>query len=42
MPEAADVPGVSAADDERSWTFAESWLFAELRDHPNGPLSENL
>src|SRR5207237_495117 len=30
MPEAADVLGVSLATAERYWTFAKSWLFAEL------------
>ena len=30
MPEAAEVLGVSVATAERYWTFAKSWLFAEL------------
>ncbi len=30
MPEAAEVLGVSLANAERHWTFAKSWLFAEL------------
>ena len=31
MPEAANVLGVSLATAERFWTFAKSWLFAELK-----------
>ena len=34
MPEAADVLGVSVATAERYWTFAKSWLFAELSPPP--------
>ncbi len=34
MSEAAAVLGVSMATAERFWTFAKSWLFAELSDHP--------
>ena len=30
MAEAANVLGVSLATAERYWTFAKSWLFAEL------------
>jgi RNA polymerase sigma factor (TIGR02999 family) len=30
MPEAAEVLGVSLATAERYWTFAKSWLYAEL------------
>lgn len=32
MAEAANVLGVSLATAERYWTFAKSWLFAELAD----------
>ena len=32
MPEAASVLGVSLATAERYWTFAKSWLYAELAD----------
>lgn len=32
MPEAAAVLGVSLATAERYWTFAKSWLYAELAD----------
>lgn len=41
MSEAADVLGVSVATAERYWTFAKSWLFAELSDHPKEAPSEN-
>ena len=34
MAEAARVLGVSLATAERHWTFAKSWLFAELSDDP--------
>ncbi|MGA2258299.1 MAG: ECF-type sigma factor [Thermoguttaceae bacterium] len=37
MCEAANVLGVSLATAERHWTFAKSWLFAELSDHPALP-----
>ena len=30
MPQAAEMLGVSLATTERYWTFAKSWLFAEL------------
>ena len=30
MPEAAELLGVSQSTAERYWTFAKSWLFAEL------------
>lgn len=33
MPEAAAVLGISLATAERYWTFARSWLYAELADH---------
>jgi RNA polymerase sigma factor (TIGR02999 family) len=36
MPEAAQVLGISLATAERYWTFARTWLFAELSD-PHGP-----
>ena len=32
MPEAAAALGVSVATAERHWTFAKSWLYAELAD----------
>jgi RNA polymerase sigma factor (TIGR02999 family) len=34
MPEAAAVLNISLATAERHWTFAKSWLFAELADNP--------
>jgi RNA polymerase sigma factor (TIGR02999 family) len=34
MPEAASALGISLATAERYWTFARSWLYAELADHP--------
>jgi RNA polymerase sigma factor (TIGR02999 family) len=34
MQEAANVIGVSVATAERYWTFAKSWLFAELSNPP--------
>ena len=34
MPEAAAALGISLATAERHWTFARSWLFAELSDTP--------
>jgi RNA polymerase sigma factor (TIGR02999 family) len=34
MAEAANVLGVSQATAERYWTFAKSWLYAELSDSP--------
>jgi RNA polymerase sigma factor (TIGR02999 family) len=41
MPEAAEVLGVSVATAERHWTFAKSWLFAELSDPPTESSSRN-
>jgi RNA polymerase sigma factor (TIGR02999 family) len=32
MPEVAEVLGISLATAERHWTYARTWLFAELRD----------
>jgi len=32
MPEAAAALGISLATAERHWTFARSWLYAELHD----------
>ncbi len=32
MPEVADVLGISLATAERRWTYARTWLFAELAD----------
>jgi RNA polymerase sigma factor (TIGR02999 family) len=37
MPEAASALGVSLATAERWWTFAKSWLYAELADQPPEP-----
>jgi RNA polymerase sigma factor (TIGR02999 family) len=34
MPEAAAALGISLATAERYWTFAKSWLYAELADNP--------
>jgi RNA polymerase sigma factor (TIGR02999 family) len=35
MPQAADVLGISLATAERYWTFARSWLYAELAEPPD-------
>ena len=35
MPEAANVLDLSLATVERYWTFAKSWLYAELSDTPS-------
>jgi RNA polymerase sigma factor (TIGR02999 family) len=32
MPEVADVLGISLATAERHWTYARTWLYAELKD----------
>jgi RNA polymerase sigma factor (TIGR02999 family) len=32
MPEAADAMGISLATAERYWTYARTWLYAELKD----------
>jgi RNA polymerase sigma factor (TIGR02999 family) len=37
MPEAAAALGVSLATAERYWTFARTWLYAELADQPRPP-----
>ena len=37
MPEAAAALGISLATAERYWTFARSWLYAELTDPPRPP-----
>jgi RNA polymerase sigma factor (TIGR02999 family) len=34
MPEAASLLGLSLATAERHWTFARTWLYAELADGP--------
>ena len=39
MPEAAQALGVSLATAERYWTFARSWLYAELADPDQNPNS---
>jgi RNA polymerase sigma factor (TIGR02999 family) len=36
MPEAATVLGISLATAERHWTFARSWLYAELSESSSG------
>jgi RNA polymerase sigma factor (TIGR02999 family) len=41
MPEAAAVLGISLATAERYWTFARSWLYAELTDPPRPPPKRN-
>jgi RNA polymerase sigma factor (TIGR02999 family) len=40
MPEAAAAMGVSLATAERYWTFARSWLYAEMAD-PSRPPPHN-
>jgi RNA polymerase sigma factor (TIGR02999 family) len=37
MPEIADVMGISLATAERYWTYARTWLYAELRDTDSRP-----
>jgi RNA polymerase sigma factor (TIGR02999 family) len=37
MPEAARALGLSLATAERYWTFARSWLYAELADPDQEP-----
>jgi RNA polymerase sigma factor (TIGR02999 family) len=37
MPEAAEALGLSLATAERYWTFARSWLYAELAEQDQGP-----
>jgi hypothetical protein len=37
MPEAARALDISLATAERYWTFARSWLYAELADIDNKP-----
>jgi RNA polymerase sigma factor (TIGR02999 family) len=37
MPEAAATLGISLATAERHWTFARSWLYADLADHSRTP-----
>ncbi len=37
MPEAAEALGVSLATAERYWTFARSWLYAELAEPDEDP-----
>jgi RNA polymerase sigma factor (TIGR02999 family) len=38
MPEAAAAQGISLATAERYWTYARSWLYAEMSDHRPDPL----
>jgi hypothetical protein len=35
MPEIARVLKISLATAERHWTYARTWLFAELKDRGN-------
>ena len=37
MPEAAAALGISLATAERHWTFARSWLYAEMSDNKPPP-----
>jgi RNA polymerase sigma factor (TIGR02999 family) len=37
MPEAASALGISLATAERHWTFAKTWLFAELSEPQDEP-----
>jgi DNA-directed RNA polymerase specialized sigma24 family protein len=41
MSEAAAALGISLATAERYWTFARSWLYAELADPPRPPPERN-
>jgi RNA polymerase sigma factor (TIGR02999 family) len=41
MSEAAAVLGISLATAERYWTFARSWLYAELTEPPRPPPERN-
>jgi RNA polymerase sigma factor (TIGR02999 family) len=36
MPEAAEALGISLSTAERYWTFARSWLYAELSERSSG------
>jgi hypothetical protein len=40
MPEAAEVLGISLATAERYWTYARTWLYAELNDARTPPSPE--
>jgi RNA polymerase sigma factor (TIGR02999 family) len=42
MPEAAAALGISLATAERHWTFARSWLYAEMTDENRPPPLPNL
>jgi DNA-directed RNA polymerase specialized sigma24 family protein len=37
MPEAAQALGISLATAERYWTFARTWLYAELAADDSSP-----
>jgi DNA-directed RNA polymerase specialized sigma24 family protein len=37
MPEAAAALGISLATAERRWSFARTWLYAEMAVHHPGP-----
>jgi DNA-directed RNA polymerase specialized sigma24 family protein len=38
MPEIARVMNISLATAERHWTFARTWLYAELKDRGDHPI----
>jgi RNA polymerase sigma factor (TIGR02999 family) len=40
MPEAARVLGISLATAERYWTYARSWLYAEMSDPQDAPAAK--
>jgi RNA polymerase sigma factor (TIGR02999 family) len=40
MAEIAEVLGVSLATAERKWSYARTWLFAEMTNRDNSPASE--
>jgi RNA polymerase sigma factor (TIGR02999 family) len=42
MPEAAQALGVSLATAERYWTFARTWLYAELTDNEGSQPGETM
>src|SRR4029079_6695927 len=42
MPEAAAALNISLATAERYWTFAKSWLYAELADDSSAPKKNSL
>jgi hypothetical protein len=42
LPEIAEVMKVSLATAKRHWTYARTWLFAELKDRGNSRKLENF